>query len=160
MNGRIFASADYAALKNAFRRACKQAGGGLREIAAMTRLKENQLSRFGDINSDQFAAADVIVDLDSLAGEPVTVRAMAALLGYELVPLSAPVIHAEPGQHLAGLARESGDVIARYASALADGNLSLNELAALELDLAELDSQVQSARATGRALMMRLRGEV
>ena len=159
MSGRIFTSADYAALKNAFRRACKQAGGSLASIAAMSRLGANQLSRFGDLNSDQFAACDVIIDVDSLAGEPVTVRAMAELLGYELVPLAAPVMRAQPGQHLAGLARESGDVISRYAAALADNKLTLNELAALEADLAELDAQVQSARATGRAMAMVLRGE-
>ncbi len=37
MTGRIFTSADYAALKNAVRRACQQAGGGLRGIAELTR---------------------------------------------------------------------------------------------------------------------------
>lgn len=159
MNGRIFTSADYAALKNALRRACLQIGSGLRDVATLTRISYGQLSKCQDLNTDQFLPLDVALDIDSLAGEPVLTRALAARLGYDLVPTSAPVIQAEPGQHLAGLARESGDVISRYAAALADNKLTLSELAALEADLAELDAQVQSARATGRAMAMVLRGE-
>jgi len=151
MSGRIFTIPDYAALKNAFRRACQQAGGGLRELAGSTRLGSAQLSRFGDLNSDQFAPIDVALDLDSLAGEPIILRALASRLGYDVVPLTAPIMQAEPAQHLAGLARESGDAISRLAQCLADGKMTPREWMDCERDLADLDAQVQSLRASCRA---------
>lgn len=155
MTGRIFVSAQYAALKNAFRRACQQSGGGLRELAGMTRLSAAQLSRFGDLGSDQWAPLDVVVDLDSLAGEPIITRALAELLGYDLVPAAGEAFPlASPTHHLAGLARESGDVLARLADALADGRLTKAEAARIEQDLADLDAQVQAARQTFRAVVM------
>lgn len=159
MSARIFTSPDYAAIKNAVRRALRQAGGGLRELAGMTRLSAAQLSRFGDLNSDQWVPLDVALDLDSLAGEPVITRALAELLGYDLVPARAVVAQGRLMEHLAGLARESGDVLSGISDALADGQLTPNELAKIECDLADLDAQVQAARATVRAKIMTLRGE-
>lgn len=157
--GRIFTAADYAALKNAVRRACQQAGGGLRELSGMTRLSAAQLSRFGDLASEQSAPLDVALDLDSLAGEPVITRALAQRLGYDLVASSAIVVTDTMAQHMAGLARECGDVMSRLASALADGTLTPREIQEIERDLADLDAQVQSARATCRALLMQTSGE-
>ncbi|WP_454683974.1 phage regulatory CII family protein [Ancylobacter moscoviensis] len=159
MSGRIFTAPDYAALKNAFRRAVRQSGGGLRELSAMTRLSPAQLSRFGDLNSDQWAPLDVVLDMDSLAGEPVITRALGDLLGHDLVSSKAAVAHGRLVQHLAGLARESGDVLSGISDALADGELTPNELSRIENDLADLDAQVQAARATVRAKLMTLRGE-
>lgn len=159
MTGRIFTSADYAALKNAVRRACQQAGGGLRGLAGMTRLSAAQLSRFGDLNSDQSAPLDVVLDLDSLAGAPVITSALAELLGYDLVPAKGAVVCASMAQHLSGLAREGGDAMSRLAEALADGRLTPRELTEIEQELADLDAQVQSTRATCRALLMQMRGE-
>ena len=159
MTGRIYTSADYAALKNAFRRACQQAGGGLREIAGMTRLSSAQLSRFGDISSDQFAPADVMLDIDSLAGAPIITRALAGMLGYDLVPAGQPVVAACFSQHLADLARESGDAVTGLATALADGKLTPRELADIDRDLSDLDAQVHSLGASVRAKIMQQRGE-
>lgn len=159
MSARIFTAPDYAAIKNAVRRALRQAGGGLRELAGMTRLSAAQLSRFGDLNSDQWVPLDVALDLDSLAGEPVITRALAELLGYDLVPSTAVVAQGRLMEHLAGLAQESGDVMASISMALADGKLTPNELALIEANLADLDAQVQAARATVRAKIMNLRGE-
>lgn len=159
MSARIFTAPDYAAIKNAVRRALRQAGGGLRELAGMTRLSAAQLSRFGDLNSDQWVPLDVALDLDSLAGEPVITRTLAELLGYDLVPCTAVVAQGRLMEHLAGLARESGDVLASISVALADGRLTPNELTLIEANLADLDAQVQAARATVRAKIMNLRGE-
>lgn len=159
LSARIFTAPDYAAIKNAVRRALRQAGGGLRELAGLTRLSAAQLSRFGDLNSDQWVPLDVALDLDSLAGEPVITRALAELLGYDLVPSTAVVAQGRLMEHLAGLARESGDVMASISMALADGKLTPNELAQIEANLADLDAQVQAARATVRAKIMMLRGE-
>lgn len=159
MNARIFTSADYAAIKNAVRRALRQAGGCLRELAGMTRLSAAQLSRFGDLNSDQWVPLDVALDLDSLAGEPVITRALAGLLGYDLVPSTVIVAQGRLVEHLAGLARESGDVMVGISEALADGRLTLNELARIESDLGDLDAHVQATKATVRAKIMALRGE-
>ena len=160
MTGRIFTSADYAALKNAVRRACQQAGGGLRTLAAMTRLSAAQLSRFGDLDSDQSIPLDVALDLDSLAGQPVITAALADRLGYELVPLArAMVENATIAQHLSTLARESGDALSTIAAALSDDHLSINELVQIERECGDLKAAVQSLRATARAKIMRMRGE-
>ncbi|MGA0561719.1 phage regulatory CII family protein [Ancylobacter sp. VNQ12] len=160
MTGRIFTAADYASLKNAVRRACQQAGGGLRGLASQTRLSPAQLSRFGDINSDQSIPLDVALDLDSLAGEPIIASALSERLGFDLVPQTQAVVaHATMPQHLSGLARESGEAISHIAAALADNQLTPNELIAIERELGDVDAQVQSARATVRAMIMNMRGE-
>lgn len=155
MTGRIFTAADYAALKNGVRRAVKQAGGGLRELAGMTRLSSAQLSRFGDLSTDQWVPLDVAADLDSLAGEPVITRALAEMLGFDLVSARGGVEMASVTQHLAGIARESGDVLSSFAQAVADGRITPAEAMVIERDLADLDAQVQAARATCRAIVMR-----
>ena len=89
----------------------------------------------------------------------VITRALGDLLGHDLVSSKAAVAHGRLVQHLAGLARESGDVLSGISDALADGELTPNELSRIENDLADLDAQVQAARATVRAKLMTLRGE-
>ncbi len=100
-----------------------------------------------------------MLDLDSLAGEPVITRALAERLGFDLVRTGGEIETASMVKHLSGIARESGDAMSRLAEALADGRLTPHELTEIERDLGDLDAQVQGARATCRALLMKARGE-
>ncbi|MFP3325730.1 hypothetical protein R0K05_21985, partial [Planococcus sp. SIMBA_160] len=55
-----------------------------------TRVSTSQLSKyasFGEDNVDSFAPIDVAVEIDRAAKSPTITKEMAALLGYELVPV-------------------------------------------------------------------------
>lgn len=114
-------------LKAAIRRAIEIAGGA-RSFAAVTRIKEGNLSKYGSPNEEHaetFMPIDVAVEADLEAGSPIIVSAMAEMLGFKLVPINgvdenATVVTAADALNIAN---ETGDVIRSITSALADGKI-------------------------------------
>lgn len=149
MTGRIHRDTDYFALKAATRRACEQSGR-LDDSAERTRVSKAQLSKYGDPKEPgaNFVPLDVAADLDAMAGDPVLARALAAVAGYDLVPMSAmPATDTHLG-HLGSIAREAGEVMAGLADSLADGTVTPAEALQLDKDAAELIAALDAWRLT------------
>lgn len=115
--GRHLPSADYTALKAAFRRLVRAAGGG-RASAAVTVVDAARISLYGNPNTPDSARCDVIADLEGETGDPIVTRELARLSGYVLVPV--PVVAGDPVwlQHMADNHQELGDVVQRITAAL------------------------------------------
>lgn len=114
-------------LKAATRRAIEIAGGA-RSFAAVTRIKEGNLSKYGSPNEDHaetFMPIDVAVEADMEAGSPIILSAMAEMLGYKLVPLagSDDDANAVTAADALNIANEAGDVVRSITEALADGKV-------------------------------------
>lgn len=66
-------------------------GGGISCILPFTRVGVSTLSKYASYNDehrDSFIPADVAIEIDRRAKSPVIVRAMAALLGFDLVAVA------------------------------------------------------------------------
>ncbi|KAB2743516.1 phage regulatory CII family protein [Brucella anthropi] len=66
-------------------------GGGISCILPFTRVGVSTLSKYASYNDehrDNFIPADIIIEIDRRTKSPVIVRAMAALLGFDLVPIA------------------------------------------------------------------------
>ena len=114
------------ALKNAFR-ALVEACGGLEPASHYCRVGKTKLSDYCSINTDGFAAADVVADLEAVTAgspqHPQVTRVLARRAGFTLLPI--PDGHA-PDTVWSGfagrLAKEGGELISSICSALADDN--------------------------------------
>ena len=110
-------------LKAATRRSVDMAGGG-ESFSHRTRVRATQLSKYGSTSEPEtFMPLDVAVEADLEAGVPIILSAMAELLGYKLVPVSAePAGELGPNDALR-IANEMGDVIRTITEAMADGHV-------------------------------------
>jgi len=157
LTGRLYAGADYLALKNAMRRACDQTGT-LDEIAQHTRIGKASLHRCYSIAKaaadEQFCPLDVAADIDRLAGAPINLRALANMEGYEIVARAPSLATDTPAAHLAHIAREVGDVVASLAAAVADNNVTPREARALLKEAAEAETALLDLCATLRSIVM------
>ena len=136
-----FSDAQYA-FKAAVRRAVQMAGG-CNAAAAMTRVDAARLSRYGNLDSPEFAPIDVCFDLDAAAGAPICLRALADVYGYEIAPRDAGRASVSDLASAAGeVAKESGDLISQAIEASADGKLTPNEARRLHDEAAELGDKV------------------
>jgi hypothetical protein len=108
--------------------------GGQDGTAATTGKSQGRISLYGSPNSDVFPTLDAIVEQEAVShgtpGHPHVTRFLAREAGYELFKLpSAEAMATIWGQHLAGIAKEGGEVMTRLALALADGRLTEDEKA-------------------------------
>lgn len=118
-------------LKAGFRRSLDQAGGG-DAFQHATRMKAANLSKCGSANEDnmdKFVGIDVAVECDREAGSPIIVGAMAAMLGFQLVPAGQDVSGAAAITHRDALtiSNEAADVVRTITEALEDGKVDLYE---------------------------------
>lgn len=114
-------------LKAATRRGIDQAGGG-DAFQHVTRVKAGALSKYataGEETSDKFMPIDIAVECDLEANSPIIVSAMAAMLGYKLVPTdgAATANAVAPVSLIDALkiANEAADVVRAITEALEDG---------------------------------------
>lgn|GEM_PF-1061951 len=66
--------------------------GGISCILPFTRVGVSTLSKYASYNDehhDSFVPVDVAIEIDRRAKSPIIARAMAALLGFDLVPIAA-----------------------------------------------------------------------
>jgi hypothetical protein len=141
------APADYAALKTGWK-LLVLALGGVDAVAACTRATRSLASEYGSPNSDRFPPLDVVLDAETVAGEPHVLAVLARLAGYELVPTMAHrsgTLAAEL-QHVAA---SSATLFQDAAAALEHPTLSPAERERLAVDL---DRLVRAAREAHAAL--------
>lgn len=100
----------------------------------------------------KFGLADAVA-LSKWTHDPEILNCFAAEMGHMTIPLAADVPGVEGiGPHTAHLAREFADVMARVSDDLADGQVSANELAAIEREAGELITALQSLLGAIRAM--------
>jgi hypothetical protein len=127
---------DRARLKGATRRSVERAGGGT-ALAAHTRVEPPALSKYAAPHEDAFVPIDVACDADMAAGAPVILSAMAATLGFRLVPIEGEPAPAIGPAMVGRLIRETGDVSAAVLEALADGRITPAERRAIAVEIDE-----------------------
>lgn len=115
--------------------------GKLEDVEQITRVKKPALSKYGAPHEESFIPVDVALDCDRDCGEPVILREMAALEGYDLVARGTaagrqPQDPAAVSSLVGRLIREVADVSAETLTAVADGTFTRRERAAV---LAEID---------------------
>lgn len=103
-------------------RALVVAVGGQEACAGFARVHRHQsYSSYGNVACEaDWMPADVIADLEAVTvgtpGYPVLTRELARQAGFALVPL--PAVRCEPvswNEHLARVAKETGDVVSQLA---------------------------------------------
>ncbi|MGH6773100.1 phage regulatory CII family protein [Brucella tritici] len=109
--------------------------GGISRILDFTRVSTSQLSKyasFGEDNTDSFAPIDVAVEIDRADKSPTITKEMAALLGFELVPVGirsdiaaspAPITEKDAMRIL----KEGMDVSQAIVDALTDNRIDAAE---------------------------------
>lgn len=136
---------DIRSLKTAFR-ALIQRVGGLDAAATVTRVRASQLAAYYDPHQpQQLMPADVVADLEHVAGEPLVTAQLARLAGHLLLPMAAG-----PGSEaraIAAVFQEAGELGARWASAMEDGRLDDAELEGVQTELADLHRAAGAAMA-------------
>lgn len=115
------------ALKTAFLLLVRRVGG-LAPAEACVRVSDSQLSRYYDqADLSSFPPADVIAQLELVAGAAIVTAEMARLAGYRLVRVG-PADGSRLAAAVAAFARHSGGVPATLCESFADGHLSVAEL--------------------------------
>lgn len=136
-------------LKAATRRSLDQAGGG-DAFQHVTRVKANALSSYASANdekADKFMPVDVAVECDMEANSPIILSAMAAMLGYKLVPCdgaaSAAVSAPVNGRDALRIAREAADVVRAIDEATQDDHIDARERKDITSEIDELVKVLQ-----------------
>ncbi|MCA6305259.1 MAG: hypothetical protein IM628_10645 [Phenylobacterium sp.] len=120
-------------LKAAFRQLVA-AVGGVDGAAAACRVRRSQLADCASANSAQFAAIDVVADLEAAAGAPTVTRELARLSGHDLVPAAPPAADAppaDPARWVVRLSAHLGELATEVESVTADGRIDAGERARL-----------------------------
>ncbi|WP_319413910.1 phage regulatory CII family protein [uncultured Cohaesibacter sp.] len=127
MNARQFASETYLRLRRRCRELTKKAGG-VECAAEITRVSPAQMARYGQPQGVDWMPVDVVADVEKDIGEPVVTRALAQVLGFELVKLPEGRWEGDISQQLASMFAEAGDIGRKIGECLADdGCISKDE---------------------------------
>ena len=120
--------------------------GGIDAAASITRVGRTLIGAYQDLASDRFIPADVILDIEAIAGGPHITAALARAQGYELLALA----HHGPADvavMMAGIGTEASRAFTTLAEALGDGLLSDKERYRLAGDLDALIGAARRARS-------------
>lgn len=124
-------------IKAAFRDLVSEAGGQSR-AAGLTAMPQTKISEAGSINHpERGPRVDHVAILEADTGSHRITRLLAELAGSRLVLNAEPAAVQDPHVHLARIIRETGDVTARMAQALADGRMSKPEARTLKQEAEE-----------------------
>ncbi|WP_313194627.1 phage regulatory CII family protein [Shinella zoogloeoides] len=136
-------------LKAATRRSLDQAGGG-DAFHHVTRVRANALSSYASANedkADKFIPVDVAVECDMEANSPIIVAAMAAMLGYKLVPCDAALGPVNPdavtGRDALKVLRKAADVAQEIDEATQDDHIDAGERRSINREIDELVKTLQ-----------------
>jgi hypothetical protein len=127
------------------------AAGGPEKAALVTRVERPALSKYRSPHADHadsFMPLDVAAELTLDTAErvgPLVARHFAALSGCAVVALPRAV-PGEAHRSVAVVARETGEVVAAFAEALADGRLTADEVSGARL-AEEIDEAIESLLA-------------
>lgn len=96
--------------------------GKMEAFAARTRVEKAALSKYGSVSEPaSFIPIDVAADLDRAIGAPIVLKAQAALQGFALAPIDLLPGGDLDGEDLATIARETGEVVQKFAAFLPNG---------------------------------------
>lgn len=96
------------------------------DLIAHTRVETSDLSKYADDNEPKrFVPVDVLVDVTRVSGNPVILRTVADLCGFDLVAKyeDAPQASASTDESMLIATAEFGDVAREYFEAKRDGKL-------------------------------------
>ena len=122
------------------------AAGGVENATPVVRVNGSALSKYqstAEPFADHFMPLDVVASLTLDTVEragPIVARHFAAMTGHAVVALPRPLA-GEGHRALAETARETGDVLAAAATALADGRIDSGESKAI---IAECDQAIEA----------------
>jgi hypothetical protein len=142
-------SIELLALKAAFDRACKMAGGGVRMAAALG-VSEPTITRWKRDNHPDAIPAELFCKIDAAAGYPCMLEAIAAMAGYLI--RRDEIQHADmPLCSLAGQAAvDAGKFVFAVTTADADDVITRRELACIEAEgrsaVADITRGMEAAR--------------
>jgi hypothetical protein len=150
---RLATDAERRHIKTVTRHALDAVGGG-EAFSPATRVEKAALSKYaGPAYPDHFIPADVLLELDRLAGAPLLVSTLARMLGYRLVPAEGDAPQAKLDLSDAqSVAKETGDVVNLLLTLLSSGR---------DLDAAdrrEILREVTEAKAALYHLVVKLAG--
>lgn len=118
-----------------------QACGGQSASAEFARVGKSQLARYTDDSGDNETVhmpADIVEVLERACGEPIVTRFLAAASGHVLIDCD-PIALAKPYPVLlSAIGRDSGELFAECAKALADGTLRADERGRVKRELNQL----------------------
>jgi hypothetical protein len=141
---------EHLALKSAVKRCAKLAGGAA-SVQHMTRVGEAELSRYASSeHGDRHCPIDVAIDLDREAGHPVILEAMAALLGYRLVPADEAAEPVITPVELANVCVEASGFVAAVADA--GDVIDCNEARRIDIEAEEAVGAIRRVQRAARAL--------
>lgn len=150
-------AATYNALKTAWKQLLGDVGG-VDATAACTRATRSLASDYGNVNSDRFAPADIVLEAETIGGRPHVTMALARAQGYELVPVEAHE-RSDLARMIARIGKDAAEVFATAGQALADQRLTESEIDALlrELDTLRRDAAdgIFALRQQGARLLNR-----
>lgn len=124
MSGRTHPAHVYLGLKSSFRRMVRHLGGQ-EAAASLTRADHQRIGRYGRPHETMQSPIDVIVDLETEAGEPFVTRRLAEAQGYTIV--RRPAIDRSgdlDARDLGGIAKETGEAVAALGQIIAGGAIT------------------------------------
>lgn len=146
MKPRQMSPEDYLALKTAFRLLVQRVGG-LVAAETVTRVRVSHLADYYHPQKpDSFPPADVVADLEAVAGQPLVTATLARLSGHHLVAWDPPAEGCE-ARAVAAVLKGAGALATTFAEAMEDGRLSATERDALATGLAEIGRATEAALA-------------
>lgn len=126
--------------------------GGLKRCAALLGHPDSHLSASAAAHvTDRWPRLDHVIDLEADCGQPIVTQFLADRHGMDLMPRTGTAPAASTVQHLSKLARETGEVIAQMAAAVADGEVSNSERAAIVREIQQMIDAGHAAMADLRA---------
>jgi Phage regulatory protein CII (CP76) len=128
--------------------------GGLEAAASLCRLQKSRLSRVASpLAQDAHLPIDVLIELESVASEPIVTSALARARDHLLISLSATESHSSWFVCIAKMAEETSDVFAAATQALQDGDLDKTEARVV---LKEVDEALHAFACLRSALLATL----
>ena len=151
-------SAPRAAVKTAWK-LLTDVVGGVEAMATACGMSRSLVSEYGNRNSDRFPPAQVIIDAERVAGEPLVTTALARAQGYELVLVQAPEMeNSELAALIAETAKDASEIFATAARALTHKDLSESELADLLREYGEMHRISEMALVMLQGLQRKMGG--
>lgn len=142
---RPHAAEAYFGVKAATRRLVT-ALGGIDAMAACTRATRTLASEYQSAHSERWIPADVILDGEMIAGEPLVTAALARAAGCALVPVALRG-RGDLAVKLAEIGRDVATMFATSATVLAHGRPTAVVRSALIAELDEVARVALEARA-------------
>lgn len=135
----------YASVKTAWKLLVGRLGG-VEAVTSCTRAARSLASDYGNVHSDRYVPVDVLLDAETVAGEPLVTAALARAQGYELIPVS-PMSETDLAIEVARLGADVADLFAQISAHLSGAPLSDPQRAKALADLVDVKLVVLRAEA-------------